>query len=128
VPFIVDGGGMTAQRLALGAYGERMAIRFLLDRGLELIDRNWRCHLGEIDAVFADGDTVVFVEVKTRSSAGFGLPAEAVDYRKSVRLRRLAAQWLHEHDVHARVVRFDVISVLSRRSGPAEIDHVVGAF
>ena len=66
----------------LGSYGERMAVRYLTDRGLEVLDRNWRCDLGEIDIVARDGGCLVVCEVKTRRSTTFGQPIEAVDHRK----------------------------------------------
>lgn len=121
---------MTAQRRAMGAYGERVAVRYLLDRGFTLVDRNWRCEHGEIDAVFVDraGTTVVFVEVKTRRGTSFGTPAEAVTGRKAARLRRLAAAWLASHDTHAADIRFDVVAVLAPRRGAAAVDHVIAAF
>ena len=65
----------------LGSYGERMAVRYLTDRGLEVLDRNWRCDLGEIDIVARDGGCLVVCEVKTRRSTTFGQPIEAVDHR-----------------------------------------------
>jgi putative endonuclease len=118
---------MTAQRQAIGAFGERVAVRYLLDRGLTVVDRNWRCPSGEIDAVFLDGrTTLVFVEVKTRRGTSFGTPAEAVGPRKAARLRRLAALWLAAHDTHAADIRFDVVCVLAADRGPAEVEHLTG--
>ena len=117
----------------LGSYGERMAVRYLTDRGLEVLDRNWRCDLGEVDIVARDGRCLVVCEVKTRRSTSFGQPIEAVDYRKLARLRRLAAAWLAERravgePVHGVAgVRVDVIGVLRPLRGPCRIEHVVGA-
>ena len=113
---------------AVGAYGERLAARHLLDAGLVLLDRNWRCRAGEIDIVARDGDVLVFCEVKTRRGAGFGAPAEAVVAGKAARLRRLAAEWLAGAGMRPREVRFDVVSVLSPPRGAPRIDHVKGAF
>jgi putative endonuclease len=117
----------------LGSYGERMAVRYLTDRGLEVLDRNWRCDLGEVDIVARDVGCLVVCEVKTRRSTTFGQPIEAVDHRKLARLRRLAAAWLAERralgePVH-RIsgVRVDVVGVLRPRRGPCRIEHVVGA-
>jgi putative endonuclease len=66
------------QRQAMGRYGEDSALRHLTDKGMALLDRNWRCELGEIDLVLRDRDVLVFCEVKTRASAAFGSPLEAV--------------------------------------------------
>ncbi|MDG4823594.1 YraN family protein [Asanoa sp. WMMD1127] len=119
---------MTVVRQALGAWGERQAAQYLVDEDFRVVARNWRCPLGEIDIIAWDGDTLVFCEVKTRRGLDFGLPAEAVVGGKARRLRRLGAQWLADNDVRPREVRFDVVSVLVRRTGPVDIDHIRGAF
>lgn len=114
------------QNSALGAYGERVAERHLVDDGLEVLDRNWRCSAGEIDLVLRDGDTLVFCEVKTRSGTAYGHPLEAVDSTKTERLTRLAVAWIERHDVVAQEVRFDMVSVLRSPRGAAEVEHVRG--
>lgn len=113
---------------AVGRYGEDVAARHLLDAGLEILARNWRCREGEIDIVAREHGALVFCEVKTRSSALFGLPAEAITRRKADRLRRLALLWLQEHSERATEVRFDVVSVLRSPAGAAVVDHVRAAF
>lgn len=119
---------MTTPTLAVGAYGERRAVAHLVEAGIRIVERNWRCADGEIDIVARDGDDIVFCEVKTRRSLEFGPPASAVGPSKMRRLRRLATRWLHEHDVHVRDVRFDVLSVLPQRRGAARVEHLRGAF
>ncbi len=121
---------MTARgaRNAVAAYGERVATRHLLADGMQILDRNWRCRHGEIDIVARDTDDLVFCEVKTRRSAAYGTPAEAVVATKARRLRRLAAAWLEVHDIHAPGIRFDVIGVVPRRAGAAVVEHLRGAF
>ena len=79
-----------AAKDGLGRYGERVAERVLLDAGMTVLARNWRCSDGEIDLVARDGDALVVCEVKTRTSTAFGVPAEAVGVAKADRLRRLA--------------------------------------
>ncbi len=116
-------------RAALGAWGEQVAVDHLRGKGLVVLDRNWRCREGELDIVVTDGATVVFVEVKTRSGAGFGRPEEAVTPRKLSRLRRLAQRWLAERRLGWVEVRFDVVAVLAdRRTGISEVEHLVGVF
>ena len=107
----------------LGAHGEDRALRWYVERGYELVERNWRCATGEIDLVLRQDGTVVFCEVKTRSSARFGSPLEAVGRDKQRRLRRLAATWLATSDVGYRSVRFDVAAVIGSR-----VEVVEGAF
>jgi putative endonuclease len=113
---------------SVGAYGERVAVRYLVDQGMVLLDRNWRCAVGEIDMIMKDGPAVVFVEVKTRRSTEFGTPAEALIPRKVSRMRRIAGVWLAESRLRPSDVRFDVVSVRPRRSGAAHVEHVRGAF
>ncbi len=119
---------MTQAKDAVGAYGERVAVRHLLDQGMVLLDRNWRCGTGEIDAILRDGHALVFVEVKTRRTDEFGTPAEAVVPAKTARIRRLAAIWLTETGLHPREVRFDVVSVQPQPTGRASVEHIRGAF
>jgi putative endonuclease len=118
---------------AVGSYGERVAARHLSDAGLRILARNWRCAEGEIDIIAEDGRTLVICEVKTRSSAAYGLPVEAVTRRKADRLRRLAWLWLaDQREVGAPAsyaeVRFDVVSVLRSPAGAACVEHLRGAF
>jgi putative endonuclease len=120
---------MSLARKALGAYGERRAANYLVhEAGMQMLDRNWRCDEGEIDIVARDADAVVFVEVKTRRDREFGPPAEAVVHAKRARLRRLAAIWLAAHPINPAEIRFDVVSVLRPRRGPAIVDHLRAAF
>jgi putative endonuclease len=126
-------GGMTRAKDAVGAYGERVAARTLADAGMQVLDRNWRCTTGELDIIARDGDTIVFCEVKTRRGERFGAPAEAVGHAKIRRLRALATMWLAAHPGCRGPdgwggIRFDVVSVWPRPAGPAEVDHVRGAF
>ncbi|HLN76544.1 MAG TPA: YraN family protein [Nocardioidaceae bacterium] len=114
------------QRSALGAYGEALAARHLIEQGMVVLDRNWRCDLGEVDLVLRDGRVLVVCEVKTRSSLAYGTPIEGVTEQKAARLRRLAARWLSDHEVHPDEVRIDLVGVLVPPSGPVEVDHVRG--
>ena len=79
---------------ALGRFGEDVAARYLTAAGLVILERNWRCSAGELDIIAADGPTLVFCEVKTRSSTLFGSPAESVTPVKAGRIRHLALRWL----------------------------------
>lgn len=101
-------------RNRLGAHGEDLAAAWYEQRGYEVLARNWRCRDGELDLVLGRGDLVVICEVKTRSSARYGSPFEAVTAHKQVRLRRLAARWLGERSDRGPVeVRFDVAGVVN---------------
>jgi putative endonuclease len=117
-------------RQALGARGEDLAVAELQRQGMEVLARNWRCRLGEIDIVAAelvDGrTTVVFCEVKTRSGFGFGHPLEAITWAKRRKLRSLAAEWLSAHEVYAAKIRIDAIGVLLVRGEEPRLTHVRG--
>lgn len=115
---------------AVGRFGEDLAAQRLSAGGMVILDRNWRCREGEIDIVGRDGDCVVFVEVKTRSTSSFGDPAEAVTVRKAARMRRLAVRWLEEHRDFLDgwpPMRFDVVSVVRRGPGGPAFAHLKGA-
>ncbi|GAA4733578.1 YraN family protein [Isoptericola chiayiensis] len=109
---------------AVGRHGEEVAARHLTEQGYELLDRNWRGRAGELDLVARDGGTLVVVEVKTRRGTAFGHPAEAVTPAKLARIRRLTAQWLHEHPVGARQIRVDVVAIVLPRRGAAQVEHL----
>jgi putative endonuclease len=112
----------------VGRFGEWLAAEHLVDSGMQLVARNWRCRLGEIDIIAQDGDTIVFCEVKTRRGTRYGTPAAAVVQAKQQRLRRLAAEWMKTTGHHAREIRFDVVSVLPGRRGSPRVEHVRYAF
>lgn len=114
---------MTRARRALGAAGEDLASAWYEHRGYEVVARNWRCRQGELDVVARRGATVVFCEVKTRSSLAFGSPFEAVTADKRRRLRSLAVAWLEATGTRAAELRFDVAGVLD-----GELEVVEAAF
>ena len=113
-----------AAKDTVGRYGEDVAARHLSDQGYIVLQRNWRCELGEIDIVARDGDCLVVCEVKTRRSDTFGSPLEAVTPRKLARLRRLAARWVAESGLHPPLMRIDVVAVRRPLTGPAQVEHV----
>jgi putative endonuclease len=116
-----------ASRQALGAYGENVAARLLTEeRGMQLLDRNWRCPDGELDLVLRDGDVLVACEVKTRRGGGCGTPHEAISEAKLDRLHRLAWLWAEAHELQPDEVRVDLVAGLRPLSGAAVVDHVEG--
>jgi putative endonuclease len=112
----------------VGRNGERAALAAYRRRGYRLIARNWRCPLGELDLVLAGDGTVVFCEVKARSSAGLGGPHEAVSLSKQRRIRALAEAFLKSHRLSAPAYRFDVASVLLRSDGGTDVHLFEDAF
>src|SRR3954465_14853443 len=116
-----------AAKDALGRRGEAIAAEHRVAAGMSIVDRNWRCPQGEIDLVLRDGDEVVFVEVKTRSSVAFGHPLEAITAAKLARLRRLAGAWCEAHPGAGRI-RIDAVAVIAPRDLPAVIEHLERVF
>lgn len=109
----------------LGRSGEDEAVRYLTSRGWQILDRNWRCRDGEIDIIARDGRTLVFVEVRTRSSDRCGHPLETVTPVKVRRLRLLARRYAQAHHLRGQNMRIDVIGIIHPRHGRAELTHVV---
>jgi len=99
---------------ALGRWGEEKVARWYVDAGYTVLDRNWRVGAGELDLVVTKGRTVVFCEVKTRSSNRYGAAAEAVGWKKQRRIRGLAVEWLQRNG-RSDTIRFDVASVEAGR-------------
>ena|SRR5690348_9726513 len=114
------------QRQSLGRWGERLAERYLTERGFKVLQRNWRCSLGEIDLVLREDDTLVVCEVKTRRGLDFGHPLAAVDEAKAQRLGSLAALWAEEYGLTRVPVRVDMVGVLFPFAEPVQIEHVRG--
>jgi len=112
----------------LGRRGEDLAAEYLEGEGMRLVERNWRCSQGEIDLVARDGDELVFVEVKTRSSLGYGHPLEAITVAKLARLRRLAAAWCAAHPGQHGLVRIDAVAIVLPALGAVAIEHLRRVF
>jgi len=110
----------------IGSKGEDIAAGFLKDKGYRIIERNYKTPIGEVDIIARDRDTIVFVEVKTRSSNIFGYPFEAVDARKQHKLKNLALLYMKQKKKDF-AVRFDVLSI-HISNGEKEIEHIMDAF
>jgi putative endonuclease len=112
---------------ALGTEGEDIAVRFLKEKGYGIIMRNYKTQVGEIDIIAKDGNTTVFIEVKTRTNVSFGYPFEAVNRRKRQKLKNLALLYLKRQGKESPV-RFDVLSIFFMNNGKKEIEHIIDAF
>jgi putative endonuclease len=119
----MDGSARDLSKKALGAYGENLVARWYEARGYRVVERNWRCREGEIDVIVALANTIVFCEVKTRRSEAFGLPAEAVGWKKQRKIRTAASIWMQRTGVRPAAIRFDVASVIQRK-----VTVIEGAF
>ena len=114
--------------VALGILGEKLASHELARQGYAVLATRYRTRVGEIDIIARDGETLVFVEVKTRTSERFGPPAEAVTRRKQQQVVTMARWYLSEKHLHGCLCRFDVVTVLWRRGAEPEIEVVKNAF
>ncbi len=108
----------------LGRFGESLAVQHLRDDGLTILDRNWRCAIGEIDIVARERNTLVICEVKTRSSLRYGSPFDAITQDKLHRLERLAAAWIRDRGVRPSSVRIDALCVLRPFTGATVVEHI----
>lgn len=112
----------------LGKRGEDAAARYLELMGFELLERNWKCSSGEADIIAWDGCTLVFIEVKTRTSIEKGFPAEAVTAEKRRRYEKIACWYLRDCAFVDIPVRFDVISIMVLTDDRAMVRHYKHAF
>lgn len=118
---------MTLDRIFFGKRGEDEAARYLEKRGYKVIAANYRCRLGEIDIIATDGDTLVFVEVKTRGGPDFGAGIESVDARKQRRIIAVSEVYLSENNISDMAVRYDVVSIGRKGTGLA-VELIKDAF
>ncbi len=112
----------------LGAAGEAAAALFLEAKGYRILARGYKKHGGEIDLIAADRQTVVFIEVKSRSGTAFGRPAEAVTLWKQKRILRTAAFYLQQTKQWDKVCRFDVLEVFLTEGQELEVHQIINAF
>lgn len=118
---------MPAGHLTFGREGEELAVNLLTQRGYRLLERNWLCKRGEVDIIAMDGDTLVFVEVKSRGLGSRGSGAEAVGAVKQRRIVRAASEYLSRTDNWSLPCRFDVVSV-TRNGQELEAQLLQNAF
>ena len=111
-----------------GHRGEDLAVDFLWAKGYRIVTRNWRVKAGEIDIIAQDGDTLVFCEVKSRTSNRWGTGAEAVDGRKQQKIVQVATLYLQRYRLSNQRCRFDVIEILQLEQGQPQIQHFINAF
>ena len=109
--------------ISVGTQGEQRAAAFLRKLGYRIVRKNYRCRGGEIDIIARDGNTLVFVEVKTRVKGGYELPEASVTGRKKQRLRRAARHFMRAYHLGDCTFRFDVIGVEHRVDADWQLRH-----
>ena len=119
---------MVSPHLLRGLKGERIACRFLMSKGFDILARRYRGSSGELDIVAFEKETLVFVEVKTRSSLRFGEPWEFVDWKKQHFIRRAAEEFIAVHKMDKYTYRFDIVSVVIPEGSKVEVRLFRNAF
>lgn len=109
----------------IGFYGEKVALDFLRQQGYRILEKNYRCPLGEIDFIAQEKNTIVFIEIKFRQNKTYGLPQEAVTYHKQKQIVRVALHYLKKTNFGKSppLIRFDVVSL-----SPENIELIKDAF
>ena len=115
-------------RSSLGERGETVACGFLKDHGYEILEKNYKCKLGEIDVIARRQGRLAFIEIKTRTSTQFGTPQEAVDFRKQEKIFKVAQWYLKERKSLKSPVAFDVVAILWKEGQSPEIRLIADAF
>lgn len=112
----------------LGAFGEGLACEYIAECGYRVLERNFNCKVGEIDIIAAQKDTIVFIEVKTRSSEKYGLPSEAVSTAKQRKIVKTALYYLQSNKLLDYMCRFDVIEIIADEENKYKINLIKDAF
>jgi putative endonuclease len=118
---------MTSTGKDIGSQGEDLAVSYLMRRKYKILCRNYRCRFGEIDIIACRKKIIAFIEVKTRRSATFGSPQEAIHRAKQRTIVRVAMRYMQEHRIQDAHARFDVIAVRHTQNG-SSIEHITEAF
>ncbi|MCF8010709.1 MAG: YraN family protein [Clostridiales bacterium] len=115
--------------MVLGSKGEKKAAKYLKEQGYKIIKKNYRCHLGELDIIANENNTLVFIEVRSRSSTRFGLPEESVTKAKQDKIKSLALYYLQSINSPVPKIRFDVIALKFSKYGDLlNLNHIKNAF
>lgn len=119
---------MGAESKRIGNQGENVAERYLIQKGFNILTRNFRSMQGEVDIITRDGEFLVFVEVKNYSFRSLGSPLGAIRKSKKDSIIHAAQTYLYKNDIKNTNCRFDVISIYRKYDGQTVIDHIKDAF
>lgn len=119
---------MSEKRLTTGKFGEDLAADCLKKKGLKIIERNYRRKCGEIDIIARDNKTIVFIEVKTRTSTTYGSPFEAITFKKQQQIAMVAHDYLCRKKLSNQPARFDVIGITLLPQKETKIEIIQNAF
>ena len=119
--------GLSDFRKQVGNKGESLAEDYIKRKGYNIIQRNYRCRLGEIDIIAKDDDTIVFIEVRTKQNENFGTPQDSVTSTKMSKISKTALSFIHEKNLSGFSYRFDFIAITFSQGKP-NIEHIENAF
>lgn len=111
---------------AIGIKGEEIAIKYLKNKGYIILEKNYKTYFGEIDIIAKDKNTLVFIEVKTRTNTLFGYPFESINYKKIQKLKNVALTYIKRHNLQLPI-RFDVLSIFMKGDNK-QVQHIKDAF
>lgn len=111
----------------IGYDGETIASNYLLKENYNIIERNFRCPIGEIDIICEKDNTYIFIEVKTRKSLKYGFPAESVNYYKRQKITNIAKWYLVKNNINNKMCRFDIIEIYFENKN-YKINHIINAW
>lgn len=113
--------------MKFGTWGEEIASKHLQKKGYAILERNFRCKMGELDIIAQKGELLVFIEVKTRNNLNYGLPCEAITLEKKHHIKRVSTYYIRQHQLENLDLRIDVIEIL-KIEGKTYIHHLEDAF
>ncbi len=119
---------MNRHNISLGLYGERIAVKYLKAHGYRILQTDFRSPIGQIDIVAMEKGEIVFVEVKTRGSADFGMPEEAIDSRKKRKILNVGLCYIKKKNISGRDLRIDVVSILVKDKADITVNLIKDAF
>ena len=120
---------MSQQRISIGKQGEQLAQEYIRQQGYTLLEKNFRCKVGELDLIAKDRHMVVFLEVRTKTSTAYGPAYNSVTPHKQRQVKRVALFYIAQHNLVNTQFRFDVIGItLNPQSGEHRLDHIQNAF
>ncbi len=108
-----------------GKIGEDLAEKYLVGKDFYILARNYHSRFGEIDIIASDGESIVFIEVKTRTQNMFGTPLEAITRQKLSRMVKTSQFYLSQRNLHGKPYRFDAIEIIFGESATPTINHLV---
>ena len=112
----------------IGIIGENLATCYLVNKGYQILERNFKVRFGEIDIITQKGKLISFVEVKCRKSSKYGLPEESVTFKKRKKIIRVAQYYIVKHNLNDHFFSFDVISILLAQKQLLKMYHIKNAF